>query len=126
MVGSPRSGYRYLGGPLWVDIVAFEKVGLVALERAARLARDKEGVAITDEIADMGLASARFVQSIETIFAHPAAVVATVHVKAHPVTDALKRGKEIELLTVTEVNRDDLPRRLFRQLTGVAAHDDLA
>ena len=64
MVGSPRSGYRYLGGPLWVDIVAFEKVGLVALERAARLARDKEGVAITDEIADMGLASARFVQSL--------------------------------------------------------------
>jgi nucleoside-triphosphatase len=113
-------------GRFGVDIVAFEKVGLVALERAARLVRDKEGVAIIDEIAHMELASARFAQSIEAIFAHPAAVVATVHVKTHPVTDALKRRKEIELITVAEVNRDDLPRRLFRRLTGVATHDDRA
>ncbi|MGH3821432.1 MAG: nucleoside-triphosphatase [Pseudonocardiaceae bacterium] len=113
-------------GRFGVDIVAFEKVGLAALERATRLARDRNGVAIIDEIAGMELASAGFAKSIEAIFAHPADVVATVHVNPHPVTDALKRRKEIELITVAEVNRDDLPRQLFCQLTGVATHDDLA
>jgi nucleoside-triphosphatase len=74
-------------GRFGVDKAAFEQIGLVALERAARLARDRDGVAIIDEIARMELASAGFVQSIEAIFAHPAAAVATIHAREHPVTD---------------------------------------
>lgn len=111
-------------GRFGVDIVAFEKVSLAALKSATRLAQSRNGVAIIDEIAGMELASADFAQSIETIFAHPANVVATVHVNPHPLTDELKHRKEIELITVTEVNRDDLPHQLFRQLTEVAPHDD--
>ncbi|HET9257133.1 MAG TPA: nucleoside-triphosphatase [Pseudonocardiaceae bacterium] len=111
-------------GRFGVDKVAFEQVALVALQRAARLARDQDGVAIIDEIARMELTSADFTQSIETIFARPAAVVATVHVSEHPVTDALKRRSDIELITVTEVNRDDLPSQLFHQLASPATHGD--
>lgn len=113
-------------GRFGVDKAAFEQIGLMALERAAQLARDQNGVAIIDEIARMELVSADFVQSIETIFAHPAAVVATVHVNKHPVTDALKQRNDIELINVTEVNRDDLHLRLFHQLTSPATYDDPA
>lgn len=109
-------------GRFGVDIAAFEQVGLVALEKAAQLARDQGGVAIIDEIACMELASPAFVQFIEAIFARPAAVVATVHVSGHPVTDALKRRNGIQLVTVAEVNRDGLPVQLFHQLTGSAPH----
>lgn len=109
-------------GRFGVDIVAFEQVGLVALEKATRLAREQGGVAIIDEIARMELASAGFAQSIVEIFAYSAAVVATVHVNRHPVTDALKCRNEIELITVAEANRDALPVQLFHQLTGSAPH----
>jgi nucleoside-triphosphatase len=113
-------------GRFGVDVVAFEQVGLAALEKATRLAQDRGGVAIIDEIACMELASSGFVQSIEAIFACPAAVVATVHTSGHPVTDALKHRNEIELIHVAEVNRDSLPIQLFHRLMGPAAHGDSA
>jgi nucleoside-triphosphatase len=113
-------------GRFGVDLAAFEQVGLAALEKATRLAQDQGGVAIIDEIACMELASPGFVQSIEAIFACPAAVVATVHTSGHPVTDALKRRNEIELITVAKANRDSLPVQLFHRLTGSAAHGGLA
>jgi nucleoside-triphosphatase len=81
---------------------------------------------IIDEIARMELASPGFVQAIEAMFAGPLTVVATVHVHEHPVTNALKRRPEIELITVTETNRDDLPAQLFHQLTGSTTQGDLA
>lgn len=107
-------------GRFGVDIAAFEQIGLVALEKATRLARDHASVVIIDEIARMELASPGFAQAIAAVFAGPLVVVATVHVHEHPVTDALKRRYDIEVVTVTEANRDSLPARLFHQLTGSA------
>jgi nucleoside-triphosphatase len=107
-------------GRYGVDIAAFERVGLVALEKATRLARDHVSIVIIDEIGRMELASPGFVQAIKAVFAGPLTVVATVHVHEHPVTDALKRHREIELITVAETNRDGLPAQLFHQLTGLA------
>jgi nucleoside-triphosphatase len=104
-------------GRFGVDIAAFEQVGLAALEKAMRLARDQVGIVVIDEIARMELASPSFVQIIEAMFASSLAVVATVHVHEHPVTDALKRRREIELITVAAANRDGLPAQLFHQLT---------
>ena len=52
--------------------------------------------------------------------AGPLTVAVTVHVHEHPVTDALKRHHEIELITIAETNRSDLPAQLFHQLTGSA------
>jgi nucleoside-triphosphatase len=43
-------------GRFGVDIVAFERVGLVALEKATWLARDHAGIVVIDEIARMELA----------------------------------------------------------------------
>jgi nucleoside-triphosphatase len=113
-------------GRFGVDIVAFEHVGLVALEKATRLARDQAGIVVIDEIARMELASPRFAHIIETIFENSLAVVATVHVHEHPVTDALKRRPEIELITATETNRDDPPAQLFHQFTGSTTQGDSA
>ncbi|MGH3825874.1 MAG: nucleoside-triphosphatase [Pseudonocardiaceae bacterium] len=96
-------------GRFGVDIAEFEQVGLVALEREKLLLRNRVGVVIIDEIASMELASPGFGQTIEEIFAGPLTVVATVHVHEYPVTDALKRRHDIELITVTETNRDGLP-----------------
>ena len=107
-------------GRFGVDIAAFEQIGLMALEKATRLARDQVGMVIIDEIARMELTSPGFAQATEAMFAGPLAVVVTLHVHEHPVTDALKRRHDIEVVNVTETNRDSLPARLFHQLTGSA------
>lgn len=107
-------------GRFGVDTVAFEHVGLVALEEATRIARDQAGIVVIDEIARMELTSPRFAHAIEAMFAGSLSVVATVHVHEHPVTDVLKRRPGIELITVTEANRDALPAQLSHQLTGSA------
>jgi nucleoside-triphosphatase len=100
-------------GRYGVDVPAFEQVGLPALYRAV----DQGGIIIIDEIGRMELASAAFVQLIEHIIDGPAPVVASVHVRADPCTDALKQRPDVELLTLTVDNRDAMPGELLARLT---------
>ncbi len=45
---------------------------------------------------------------LDEVFAAPVGVLATVHQRAHPVTDAIKARPDVELVTVTRENRDGL------------------
>ncbi len=103
-------------GRFGVDVPAFERVALPALRRA----QERGGAVIIDELGRMELASAPFVEAVETLLAGSLPVVATVHVYKHPVTDALKRRADVQRVAVTEANRDELPVQLFRQLMGSA------
>ncbi|MBT8226307.1 MAG: DUF2478 domain-containing protein [Dactylosporangium sp.] len=96
-----------------VDVAAFERVALPALERAADADAD---AVIIDEIARMELASDAFVAALPGLFALPVPLVATVHVHPHPVTDALLARPDVEVIQVTEANRDALPGILFDRL----------
>jgi nucleoside-triphosphatase len=87
-----------------VDVPAFERIALPALERAARGC----SVAVIDEIGQMELYSDAFVDAVRRIFEQDVALVATVQARAHPVTDALKRRPEVTLLTVTRDAHDEL------------------
>ena len=98
-----------------VDVPAFERVALPAL----RHAQETGGAVIIDELGRMELASAPFVEAVDALLAGSLPVVATVHVYEHPVTDVLKRRADVQRVTVTEANRDELPAQLFRQLTGL-------
>jgi nucleoside-triphosphatase len=99
-------------GRYHVDVAAFEGVALPAV-RQALLAG---GVVVLDELGSMELASAGFVALLAEVFAAPAAVLATVHQRAHPVTDAIKARPDAELVTVTADNRDELPEVLGDRL----------
>ncbi|MGH3622195.1 MAG: nucleoside-triphosphatase [Sciscionella sp.] len=106
-------------GRFGVDVATFEQLGLAALRKA----RNEAGVVIIDEIARMELASEAFVELVDDIFLGSLTIVATVHVYEHPVSDALKQRADIELVSVTEANRDGLPEQLFRRLTHPATPD---
>ncbi len=106
-------------GRFGVDVPAFERVALPALRRA----QETGGAVIIDELGRMELASAPFVAAVDTLLAGVLPVVATVHVYEHPITDVLKRRADVQLIAVTETNRDELPAQLFRQLTGSAERD---
>jgi nucleoside-triphosphatase len=99
-------------GRYHVDVSAFEEVALPALQRAL----EQGGVVVLDELVQMELASTAFVNAVHQLFNRDATLVATVHVVAHPVTDALKQRPDVQTVEVTRENRNDLPRRLSESL----------
>ena len=99
-------------GQYSVDTRAIEKVALPALKRAAL-----SDLMIIDEIARMELSSEALDSELRGIFSHPLPVVATIHAYRHPTTDALLARSDIEIIQVTEANRDALPTTLFERLT---------
>jgi nucleoside-triphosphatase len=107
--GPPRVG-RY-----GVDLEAFERVALAAVERPP------EGrVVLIDELGKMELASKRFREAVVALFDEPVPIVATVQLSRHPLTDALKRRPEVERIRLATSNRDRLPGEIAERL-GVGA-----
>lgn len=105
--GPPRVG-KY-----GVDLLAFERLAVPALTDVA-----EDAVVVIDELGKMELASEAFRAAVVAVFERPARVVATVHIFRHPFTDALKRRADIDVLRVTERDRDGLPQRVVARLLG--------
>lgn len=96
-----------------VDLAAFERVAIPALEQAG-----KDEVAIIDELGKMELASDAFREAVAALLDRPVPVVATVQSASHAFTDALKRRRDVETMRVTTANRDELPELLAARLKG--------
>jgi nucleoside-triphosphatase len=103
--GPPRVG-RY-----GVDLAAFERIAIPALEQAG-----EDEVAIIDELGKMELASDAFREALAALLDRPVPVVATVQSAPHAFTDALKRRRDVETMRVTTANRDELPELLAVRL----------
>jgi nucleoside-triphosphatase len=99
--GPPRVG-RY-----GVDLAAFEQVALPALETPPN-----DGVVVIDELGKMELASNAFCDAVRGLFDAPVDLVATAHVFRHPLTDSLKRRRDVERMQVTRGSRDALPEQI--------------
>jgi nucleoside-triphosphatase len=105
--GPPRVG-RY-----GVDLAAFERVALPTLR-----APGPGGVVVVDELGKMELASAAFRAALVELLGRDVAVVATIHLARHQLTDALKRRPDVRVVRVTEATRDGLPEQLRDWLVG--------
>ena len=105
--GPPRVG-RY-----GVDLAAFERVALPTL-RAPGPGR----VVVVDELGKMELASAAVRAAVVELLGRDVAVVATVQLARHQLTDALKRRPDVRVVPVTEATRDGLPEQLRDWLVG--------
>jgi nucleoside-triphosphatase len=103
--GPPRVG-KY-----GVDLEAFERVALPALEEPP-----SGTVVVLDELGKMELASDAFRSVISQLFETSLEIVATVQVVRHPFTDALKRRPDAERVRVTRANRGELPELLAHKL----------
>lgn len=101
-------------GRYHVDVGAFERIALPALERAARQC----SVAIIDELGQMELFSGPFVESFNQILAKDIPLVATIHARHHPVTDAIKRRPGIELVEVCHANAGQILTDLTARLSA--------
>ncbi|MGW0733946.1 nucleoside-triphosphatase [Streptomyces sp. NPDC002851] len=103
--GPPRVG-RY-----GVDLGVMERLALPPLRSAAADPVPGQLVVI-DELGRMELECTAFRDTVRTLFESGIDIVATVHAKSDPFTDALKRRGDIDLVVVTRANRDALPEDL--------------
>lgn len=76
---------------------------------------------VIDEIAAMELLSANFREEILRLFSSDVPLVATVHARSDPFTDALKARSDVRLFTVTADNRDALRPELARAVANLLA-----
>lgn len=106
---------KYHSGPrvgkYRVDMPAFERIGVAALEKALAEAE----VILIDEIGKMELFSRRFKDTLIRCLDSPKSVLATVMLRPHPFTDQLKQRSDVKLLEVTLENR----HRLVNELTNI-------
>lgn len=95
-----------------VDVAAFEQAAVPALAQAV----ERRDLLLIDEIGRMELAAPAFVAVLDTIFAVPVYLLATVHQVPHPVTDTLKQRPDVEVVHVSRSNRDALADVLSTRL----------
>ncbi len=104
---------RHRVGRYGVDVAAFERVGVAALEEAIAAGR----LVIVDEIGKMELLSERFRRALLAALDGPNSLLATISARPHPWCDQIKARPDVELWTVTLQNRDALPKRVLEWLS---------
>lgn len=95
-----------------VDIESLDRVGVNALEQAAR----ESGVVVIDEIGKMELFSEKFRNAVLFIIDSGKRVLGTIMLQANPFADAIKNNPDVNLLTVTRDNHNRILDELTRWL----------
>ncbi len=115
MVASADFDREHTVGKYGVDTEAVATVTRAALDEAAR---SKDDLVVIDEIAPMQTASQVFVENVRRVFDSETSVVAVVQEEREMgFVGKVKRRSDTEVFVVTEENRDEMPKRLFRRLS---------
>jgi nucleoside-triphosphatase len=100
-------------GRYHVNVAAFENLALHAIGWVAQQGH----VAIIDELGQMELFSQAFVEAFNWLLGQAIPLVATIHARHHPITDAIKQLPGIELLEVSQGHADELLADLTSRLS---------
>jgi nucleoside-triphosphatase len=102
-------------GRYGVDMEAFERLALPELAR-----RDVD-LMVIDEIGKMECASQRFCHAVEKVLDANVSVLATLGIGLHPFFQAVRNHPDVELIRLTERNRDTLVGELSSRLKKAAS-----
>ena len=95
-----------------VDIDSLDRVGVSALRKAAQQC----DLVVIDEIGKMELFSADFRKAISQIIDSGKLVLGTIMLNPNPWADAIKRKPQVNLVTVTRTNHQDVLEELLHWL----------
>lgn len=99
-------------GKYGVDVDAFDGIAVPSLERA--LERDE--LVIIDEIGKMELFSRRFRSLLQRILESEKGILGVIHRETDPFTRRIRQWPAVEILAVTETNRNFLPSLILGKL----------
>lgn len=102
-------------GKYVVDTAEFERVGVAGLEDAVQAA----DAIFIDEIGKMELFSQLFRAALVRALDSPKPVLATVMAYPDPFVDGLKARPDVQLISVTQSNRDRLVDELAAQIRAL-------
>ena len=71
-----------------------------------------------DELGQMELFSPTFIDSVTRLLDQPVPLLATIHTRQHPVTDAVKQRPDTEMLEVHPGHADELLAYLTSRLSS--------
>ena len=80
--------------------------------------RERSAVHLVDEIGKMECLSEAFVGAMRHLIARGSPLVATVAQRGGGFIEEVKRGRDVEIWTVTELTRDALPDRIVAWIHG--------
>ena len=95
-----------------VDIDSLDRVGVSALHKAARQC----DLVVIDEIGKMELFSADFRRAISQMIDSGKRILGTIMLSPNPWADAIKRQPQVNLVTVTRTNYQDVLEGLLHWL----------
>ncbi len=108
-----QSPYRV--GKYGVDVAALDRVGVSALRQAVQQCE----LVVVDEIGKMELLSASFRETVLQIIDSGHRLLCTIMLSPNPWADAIKRHPQIELVTVTRKNYQQVLARLQQWLKNL-------
>jgi len=98
-----------------VDIDSLDRVGVSALRQAA----EECDLVVIDEIGKMELFSANFREAVLHIIDSGKKVLGTIMLSPNPWADAIKRQPQVNLVSVTRANYQQVLGELRRWLKGI-------
>ena len=91
-----------------VDVDSLDKVGVAAIEQAIK----KRDLVVIDEIGKMELFSAKFREAVLNILNSGKRLLGTIMLSSHPCADVIKRQPQVNLVTVTRTNHQQVLEEL--------------
>jgi nucleoside-triphosphatase len=101
---------RYRVGKYGVNIDSMERVGVPALHKALQQC----DLVVVDEIGKMELFSASFRTAVSQIIESGKRMLGTITLNPHPWADAIKQHPQVNLITVTRANHQQVLAELMR------------
>jgi nucleoside-triphosphatase len=96
-----------------VDIDSLEKVGVSALNQAVQ----ECDLVVVDEIGKMELFSAKFREAVQSIINSGKRLLGTIMLSPNPYADAIKRQPQVNVITITRANHQQVLEALRDWLT---------
>lgn len=107
-------------GPYHVNAAALEQAAVPVIKRGMRQAT----VLFIDELGAMELSSALLEQAIKEAFQHGPPIVATAGISPLPLITALKKRKDVELIPLSNENRQTIEEELRERLKVLCNEDE--
>ena len=112
VMASDKSNSPYRVNKYGVNIDAFEKIGIPAMERAMKNA----DLIVIDEIGRMEMFSPKFCNMLRTVFDSEKPLLATIKKIDCELTKELKQRKDVIIFEVTANNRDTILSKILEAI----------